>query len=157
MSMRRTFHHLQKDISGPLEAVVWPSGMSEAQFNPERDLSAVHQLLADSYSEAGNPFSDLESWSEWLTSDLEYSPDAIFLARGETGGLIGVCHCWTTGFIKDLAVTPAYRRKGIGKALLLRSFIHFAGKGTKTMQRKVEIANKTGAEALYRQLGMVEC
>lgn len=147
---------LRRHLAGPRQEPAWPEGVREARFRPERDLDDVHRLLVSAYPPNKNPFSSLRSWRRWLTSDPEYSPEAIFLARSTAGELLGVCQCWTSAFIKDLAVAPGQRRRGIGEALLMRSFAYFAGKGARFVDLKVKIGNPTGAERLYKKVGMVE-
>jgi ribosomal protein S18 acetylase RimI-like enzyme len=147
---------MRKALPGAFKAPNWPDGVNEAPFDRQRDLAEVHALLTSAYPPEENPFSDVETWSAWLTGDAEYSSEAIFLARDSAGRLVGVCHCWTSAFIKDLAVARGHRRRGIGEALLLRSFAHFAGKGASYVDLKVKVGNPSGAERLYERLGMVE-
>jgi len=148
---------LRKQLRGSLEQQpCWPDGVAEAIFDPETGLAQVHALLTSAYPAERNPFQPFQGWREWLTTDSEYSPNAIFLAKDHAGELLGVCQCWTSAFIKDLAVAPGHRRRGIGEALLRRSFAHFADEGAPHVELKVKIGNPTGAERLYVRLGMVE-
>ncbi|GAA0275484.1 GNAT family N-acetyltransferase [Alteraurantiacibacter aestuarii] len=151
-----TFRRLTKYLSDPLEQPVWPEGICLATFDPERDGDHVHALLTQIYAEASSPLPALDAWRDWLLTDPDYAPDTIFLARGPGKALVGICLCWKNAFIKDLAVAASHRRHGIGKALLLHSFAHFAQHGYESVELKVEIANRSGAERLYRSLGMTD-
>jgi len=125
-------------------------------FDPDRDAEAVHALIAPTYREAGKTFPSFERWREALLADPDYSPDCIFLARLQSGEPVGVALCWNIGFVKDLAVAPAHRKQGIGRALMEHVFAHFARAGCDTLDLKVDRFNKWGAERLYRSLGMVD-
>jgi ribosomal protein S18 acetylase RimI-like enzyme len=64
-----------------------------------------------------------------------------------------MAQCWTSSFIKDLAVHPAARRRGLGRALMLATFHAFAQRGSTHVDLKVREEN-AAAQALYRSLGM---
>jgi ribosomal protein S18 acetylase RimI-like enzyme len=67
-----------------------------------------------------------------------------------------MAQCWTEGFVKDLAVRPAYRGRGLGEALLRAVFAEFARRGVARVRLKVDAGNPTGAVRLYRRVGMDE-
>jgi mycothiol synthase len=58
------------------------------------------------------------------------------------------------GWVKNLAVLRAYRRRGVGEALLRRAFATYAGKGRTRAGLGVDLANPTQAARLYRAVGM---
>jgi mycothiol synthase len=58
------------------------------------------------------------------------------------------------GWVKYLAVLGAYRRRGVGEALLRRAFATYAGKGLTRAGLGVDLANPTEAARLYRAVGM---
>jgi ribosomal protein S18 acetylase RimI-like enzyme len=60
------------------------------------------------------------------------------------------------GWIGDLAVRDAWRRRGIGEALLRRAFGMFAERGVSTVGLSVDRDNATGATRLYERVGMQE-
>jgi ribosomal protein S18 acetylase RimI-like enzyme len=53
-----------------------------------------------------------------------------------------------------LVVHPRYRRRGIGRALLLHIFSVFQRRGFPAVDLKVLINNRSGAVQLYESLGM---
>ena len=63
---------------------------------------------------ADGPF---ETWWARLQGDPEFDPALCFLVFGSDDVLAAAALCWTTGFIKDLAVRPEARRRGLGRAL----------------------------------------
>ena len=71
-------------------------------------------------------------------------------------GIAGVAQCWTSAFVKDLAVRPRLRRRGLGSALLLQAFRTFRERGAAFVDLKVVADNLSGALRLYRSHGMRE-
>jgi ribosomal protein S18 acetylase RimI-like enzyme len=67
-----------------------------------------------------------------------------------------MAQCWTEGFVKDLAVRPAFRGRGLGEALLRAVFAEFARRRIARVRLKVDADNPTGAVRLYRRVGMDE-
>jgi ribosomal protein S18 acetylase RimI-like enzyme len=58
------------------------------------------------------------------------------------------------GYVGAIGVRPAWRGKGLGKALLQRTFAEFWRRGTKRVTLDVDSQNATGAVALYERVGM---
>ena len=56
--------------------------------------------------------------------------------------------------MKYLAVLRAYRRRGLGAALLRRAFATYAAKGRAKAGLGVDMANPTAAARLYHAVGM---
>jgi ribosomal protein S18 acetylase RimI-like enzyme len=135
-----------------LQSPAWPAGVSVRTSELPRDAAAVHTLLELAYQGAADipPF---DEWLTWWTEDDEFDPGAWFLVEAGCG-LAGAALCWNTGFVKDLAVHPKHRRRGIGHALLLHVFSEFQRRGTPAVALKVDANNPTGAVRLYERLGM---
>ena len=58
------------------------------------------------------------------------------------------------GYVGAIGVRPAWRGKGIAKALLYRTFAEFWRRGTTRVTLDVDAQNTTGAVALYERVGM---
>jgi ribosomal protein S18 acetylase RimI-like enzyme len=58
------------------------------------------------------------------------------------------------GWVDELGVLVSHRGRGIGEALLRRSFGVFAGRGVRHVLLNVDAENPTGATALYERVGM---
>jgi ribosomal protein S18 acetylase RimI-like enzyme len=114
----------------------------------------VHALLELAYADSEGSVSSFEEWWPSLAQDSEYDPTLCFLACDRAGSLVGFAQCWTTAFVKDLVVHPRYRRRGIGRALLLHIFSVFQRRGFPAVDLKVLINNRSGAVQLYESLGM---
>lgn len=96
-----------------------------------------------------------EDWYRSLTTDSEYDPSLCVAAVSDEGKVAGFVQCWTSSFIKDLAVMSSFRRHGVGKALMNHAFSLFATRKQPHVDLKVE-NDAMPALQLYERLGMVE-
>lgn len=67
---------------------------------------------------------------------------------------MGFAQCWTSAFIKDIAVSHDWRGKGVGRALMAEVFTLFKARGASAVTLKVEADNPSGAVRFYQALGM---
>lgn len=157
MAPRPFVLRLQRDLGGYLEAPVWPDGVTCRTLNvadrKQADARAVHAVLAGGYWEGGSGAPEYRKWWSGLKRDREFDPLVCFLAvDGE--GVVGVAQCWTSGFVKDLAVLPRGRRRGVARALMLTVFAAFRARGSSTVSLKTREENAP-ARRLYESLGMI--
>lgn len=146
---------LRKHLSAPQPSPVWPAGVRLAPVGDTRP-DALHAILADAYANGFGtvPPTSAEWWTS-LTSDSEFDPALVFVAIDVSASPVGLAQCWTSGFVKDLAVVPHWRGKGIGDALLAEAFAAFRDRGLPHVDLKVGAANAP-AIGLYLRAGMVE-
>jgi ribosomal protein S18 acetylase RimI-like enzyme len=138
--------------AGPVAA---PTGVTLRRYDDGRDARAVHACLVAAFAGSHESVPPFESWHPWLTSDPAYDAGAVVVA--EAGGeVVGVAQCWTGGWVKDLAVSPDHRGRGLGEALLREAFAELAARGVRRVGLKVDADNPTGAVRLYRRVGMRE-
>ena len=131
----------------------WPAGVTVRTYDDPRDAAAVHALLVRAFTGNTEVVADFEPWHARMTGDPEYDPGWWWLAERE-GRLVGVALCWTSGWLKDLAVDPDARGQGIGEALCRHAFHEMDARGIATCGLKVDARNPTGAVRLYRRVGM---
>jgi ribosomal protein S18 acetylase RimI-like enzyme len=132
---------------------VWPSGVRLVPFEPERHPGRVHALLVAAYAQGGGYVEPFAIWWPSLRDDAEYDPRLCLIAVNERDDIVGVAQCWTSAFIKDLAVHPNQRRQGLGSALLCKAFHAFRERGAVFIDLKVDADNPSGALRLYRAHG----
>jgi len=143
------------DLSGAIESPQWPNAVVLATLGarPDKKLAqAAHGILEAGFWEGGGGAPTFRKWWKALRKDDEFDPDLVFLAM-EGADVIGMAHCWTSAFVKDLAVHPRARRRGVGRALMLSIFKAFAARGAIQVDLKVREENAV-AIALYRSLRM---
>jgi ribosomal protein S18 acetylase RimI-like enzyme len=153
MINNQPFFRMRKILDESVALPIWPDGICTSAF-AENDASRAHTLLALAYRNGGGSVPPLEEWWQSLRRDSEYDSTLCFSVENREGRLIGFAQCWTSAFVKDLAVHPQFRRLGIGRALLLHIFREFQARGALTVDLKVAAKNPTGANALYESLGM---
>nr|WP_314258481.1 GNAT family N-acetyltransferase [uncultured Devosia sp.] len=145
---------LRKHLSSKQQEIVQHAGVllrPLAITDPEK----LHALLADAY---GNGFGSVPAFEQWwpaISGDDEYDPALLLIAADHNDQPIGLALCWNSGFIKDLAVAPAWRGRGIAEALLATAFNAFRRRGLLHVDLKVMSANEN-ARRLYHRVGMVE-
>jgi len=151
--MSKPFTEMRMILDARPARPVLREGFAIAEFRPEH-AEAVHALLAGAYAKGGGRVASFSSWWEQLRADEEYAPELVLLIRMQDGTLVGVAQCWTSGFIKDFAVTEEWRGRGFGTALLQHAFDVFWARGVRWVGLKVADDNPSGAQRLYGQVGM---
>lgn len=100
---------------------------------------------------------DFGAWLERVTVQQARDP-ALWLVAEQGGRLVGTLRGLPEhrggGWIRSLAVLPAVRGQGIGRALLLQALAVFHARGERVVGLGVDTGNETGALALYESTGM---
>jgi mycothiol synthase len=146
---------MQIALAGRIPEPRFPDGIRLRPFEPDRDARDVHATLVEAFAGSDERVAPFEEWLPWVTGDPSYDPALVFVADA-AGTVAGMAQCWTEGFVKDLAVRPAFRGRGLGEALLHAVFTEFAHRGVGEVRLKVDAGNPTGAVRLYRRVGMHE-
>ena len=153
----RHFWHMQIDLDGEVEAEPSPDGIEIGAIEPRSDLPAIHAILEAAF--AGDPLDQMEPFDRWVeenTTAPNYDPTLWLLARDggmPVGALIANVGD-DVGWVDWLAVLGSHRGRGIGGALLRRSFAMIGARGLKRVRVNVDAENITGATAVYERVGM---
>jgi ribosomal protein S18 acetylase RimI-like enzyme len=143
---------LRKILDDDLPPPHWPEGFVMRGFEPA-DARALHALLTEVFDDgADGPF---EEWWPRTSDDAEFDPALCFLVIDAKGLLAGAALCWATAFVKDLAVHPQARGRGIGEALMRQAFIAFRDRGAAHVDLKTNTVENAAAVRLYERLGMM--
>jgi mycothiol synthase len=153
----RHFWHMQIDLGGPIEPGTALDGIDIGAIEPLDDLKAIHAVLAAAF--AGDPGGGPDPFDRWAEGHMTrpgYDPTLWLVARDH--GAIVAAAIGTVGndvgWVDWLAVLPSHRGRGIGSALLRRSFASFASRGFRRVLLNVDAENVTGATAVYERAGM---
>jgi len=167
----RTWHLMQIDFTSESpahreEPGLWPEGIGVREFVPGSDdealVTAWCEAFANHYGIVSQPFeTELEEWRQLMRED-DFDPSLWFLAYDcDDSTVVGLCICHATApgdpdraKIGDVGVRPPWRRRGIGRALLLHAFGALAERGIEGAILTVDTENKSGAPALYEGVGM---
>ncbi len=142
---------LVRNLTEPIAAPRCPDGLARLAFTAPNAVPA-HAILAEAYADGFGEVAGFADWYDALVSDEEYDAELCFI-YGSGNRLAGFAQVWTSGFVKDIAVANAFRRQGIGRALMLAAFAELQARGLDQVRLKVHPDNQ-GAIALYRALGM---
>jgi ribosomal protein S18 acetylase RimI-like enzyme len=122
------------------------------------DFATIHELDDLCFRENSDylPETFTDFCAEHLTC-AQAKPSLSLVAEATGGDTVGfvVNHDWGhgPGYVAILAVHPAWRRRGVGTALLTAAFAAFASVGVRKVELGVASDNLPALE-LYRRLGM---
>lgn len=155
----RHSHRMLIDLDQPTPEPSWPERIEVRTFESgdERVFYDVHQeTFKDSWEPIDEPY---DEWAHWLLSPPTFVPELWFLAAesGEPAG-VAICHPHASmpdhGWIRILGVRESWRRRGLGRALLLHAFAEFRRRGLVAAGLGVDAESLTGANRLYEHVGM---
>jgi ribosomal protein S18 acetylase RimI-like enzyme len=129
----------------------WPSPLRVAAFTAD-NARQTHQLLMLGRQHGGGRVADFNTWLNAFDTDPECDPRLIFVAE-DANGVVGVAQCWTSAFIRNLAVHPGAQGQGIGRRLLEHAFSAFYQRREHHVDLKV-MENNLTARRLYERAGM---
>lgn len=154
----RHFYRMRIELDGDLAEPSWPDGDIVRSATPE-DAEEVYEAHMESFEDhweyVRQPF---EEWQHWLMRE-GFDPSLWFLAE-EEGEIAGLSLCREhegekgLGWVSVLGVRNRWRRKGLGRALLLHSFQEFQRRGFHAAALGVDADSLTGANKLYEDAGM---
>jgi len=144
---------MRRDLAEVVPSATWPAGIELTFYRPEL-AAAVHRLMELGYRDGGGRVPALSFWQQRFETDPEYDPRLCFIAL-DAEGVVGVCQCWTSAYIKNLAVHPRAQRQGLGRGLLLHAFKVFEQRREGFVDLKV-LEDNLRARRLYESVGMRE-
>jgi mycothiol synthase len=153
---------LRLDLHAPPPTAVWRSGVRCRTFRPGVDEHVLWQTHQAAFAEVPTHLPlDLDDFlDDRLRRYADLDPGLVLLAEydDEVVGL-AICRAGTEvasedGWVRDLGVVPAWRRHGIGMALLRTTFAAFRSRGLTGVALEVDDVTLDGAVALYRRAGM---
>jgi mycothiol synthase len=156
----RRSYRMEIDLAEPTTEPDWPEGIEVRAFRSgdERVFFDVQQeAFEDSWEPMRTPFEEWEHW--FLGSSPRFVPELWFLAfAGEEPAGVAICHPHPgypeLGWVGELGVLRPWRRRGVGRALLLHAFAAFRERGLARAGLGVDATSLTGANQLYESAGM---
>lgn len=142
---------LRKDLRQPLPPAHWPQGFTLVTLTEEL-LQPVHALISLSHTDGTGSMQTLQDWQHGLQHDPEYDPALCFVILLE-GKAVAAAQAWTSAYLKDLAVHPHHRGRGLGGALLNHVFAVFRQRREACLDLKV-MEHNHNARRLYDKHGM---
>lgn len=124
------------------------------------DLEPVAALF-DAYRQFYEQPADLDLARDFIGARMRNGESTIFVAEADDGTLAGFCQLYPTFcsvdaapmlVLYDLFVDPAWRRHGVGRALMKTAAQYGREQGVAHMDLSTARTNKAG-QALYESLG----
>lgn len=165
----RSFLRMRIDLAGMPEAPVFPPGFRLTTLAETKDLYAVARADEDSfrdhYGHTPRSYDEVYKDFEHYTQSMETFDPALCLVAVDDSKpdspVAGIClnemeseQNPEAGYVATLGVVPAYRKRGLARALLVASFRALYERGKETILLHVDAASLTGATRLYESVGM---
>lgn len=136
-----------------------PAGMRIRTFVPGQDDRAVFDAQEEAFADHwGHTPGNYDEWRYWLLEHTWSDPSLLFLAvDGDEIAGIALCSFLfgrENGHVHTLGVRRAWRKRGVGRALLLHAFDILGERGAKLVTLGVDSQSLTGATRLYESVGM---
>ena len=148
------------DLDDPRPEVALPSGVRIRPFVKGRDEQLMWDIMRAGFGDDWDGTEDSDEWLRKHTDESVFDPALWFFAQ-EGDQAIGAVQArpqWRaqsdTGWLKNMAVLPAARRKGVGRALLMHAAALFHDRGKKHMVLGTFADNPTNARQFYLHIGM---
>jgi len=135
--------NMQVDLAEASATPVWPQGITVRPVQPGQDDRAIHQFIQTTFERPGRTPQSFEVWQNSLMRPDVFDPTLWFVAVAE-GELVGACLGMAyaeEGWVRQLGVAAAWRRRGLGRALLLHAFVAFKQRGFGRVGLAVEADN----------------
>ncbi|HEU5344927.1 MAG TPA: GNAT family N-acetyltransferase [Ktedonobacterales bacterium] len=161
--LAQRYLRMETRLQAPPPAPIWPAGMSPRRFVAGADERAVYDLIAAAFAGVYSHDSSYDEWQRETFAPQQMDPTLWTLAAGTADGaaLAGVVISredsddeGRIGWLEDVGVHPAWRKRGLGLAMLHHSFGVFYARGVTRCGLSVDARNASGAVRLYARAGM---
>ena len=152
-------------MDSPPPAPRWADDLVLKPFDAKSDLEAVYRAIDDSFKDhfgyVEEPFDvGFPRFVHYMTKTENYDPALWFILwDGDEVAGINICRPRSfeddnMGWVAELGVRRAWRKRGLGLALLQHSFGEFYKRGVRKIGLGVDAGSLTGALRLYEKAGM---
>ncbi len=161
----RSFYHMGIDlVSTPVVPAV-PPGIIIRRYNPLTEREAVYRAFVDSFKDhfgyVEQPFEHgFSDFKHDLIDSPGYDPN-FWVVAVDGNEIAGICISRPSspedpecGWVCELGVRRAWRKRGLGFLLLKQAFSAFHTIGRKRAGLGVDASSLTGALRLYERAGM---
>jgi mycothiol synthase len=154
----RRFYEMAIELTEEPAAPGLPTGLLLDELH-EDEYEAFYDALNEAFAEHWEWHPD--PFDEWLERRRgqhrdEHGPVWFVVRDGDELAAVtrNDVNVAGGGYVGAIGVRPAWRGKGLGKALLQATFAEFWRRGTTRVTLDVDSQNATGAVALYERVGM---
>jgi mycothiol synthase len=154
----RRFYEMAIELTETPPAPALPAGLVVDELRDD-EYRAFFDALNEAFAEHWEWHSD--PYEEWLERRQgqhrdEHGPVWFVVRDGDELAAVtrNDVNVAGGGYVGAIGVRPAWRGKGLGKALLQRTFAEFWRRGITRVTLDVDSQNETGAVRLYERVGM---
>jgi ribosomal protein S18 acetylase RimI-like enzyme len=142
------------DLTRPFPGGGFPEGINLASWSPDMAIQFYQAYYHSFQDRPGFPSPSADDWINGNNEFDGFRPTLSVLARylEEPVGFLTADVYSGLGWISQIGVVPAWRRKGLAKALIIEALRRFSDEGFKQVALHVNI-NNPSAINLYAQLG----
>ncbi len=154
-----TFLQMAIVLDQPPVAPDWPPGVAVRPFVSGQDEWAAYEADEEASADKGyHAPQRFEAWARRMGLHGERFDPALWFLAWAGDEVAGLALNWldaaaSTGWIDHLGVRRAWRRRGLGLALMLHSFDAFYRRGVRRVRLNVDAASPTNAPRLYERAG----
>jgi len=161
----RSFYRMMTELKETPVVPSAPEGIVIRPFDPATETEAVYRAFVDSFKDhygfVEQPFEHgFAEFKHNLINEPGYDPNYWFVAV-DGSEIAGICLCRPvdledpeSGWVNELGVRRAWRKRGLGLILLKQAFAAFYARGQKRAALGVDASSLTGALRLYENAGM---
>jgi len=154
----RRFYEMAIELTEAPPEPVLPAGLVVDELH-DGEYEAFYEALSEAFAEHWEwhptPF---DEWLELRKGQHRDEHGPVWFVVRDGAELAAVTRNDVSvaggGYVGAIGVRPAWRGKGVAKALLYRTFAEFWRRGTTRVTLDVDSENTTGAVALYERVGM---
>ena len=153
---RKFYFRMQIEMETAPAPPTWPDGCGLRNIRPGEDDRAVHAFIEAAFDRPGRTPTTFEWWRDFMMRPDHFRAELWFLLTRDAE-IIGTALCYDYpegGWVRQLAVESAWRRQGIGAALLQHVFGVFYRSGHPRVSLVVDSDNPN-AHTFYERVGMV--
>jgi mycothiol synthase len=154
----RHFYRMRVELDAGVPEPQWPEGVTVRAATPD-DAALAYETHQESFEDHWE-FSQMpfEEWKHAMLSE-GFDPSLwFFVEDGPEAAAVALCREHEgekgLGWVRVLGVRKGWRRKGLGRALLLHCFHEFRRHGFSAAALGVDAESLTGANRLYESVGM---
>jgi mycothiol synthase len=154
----RRFYEMAIELTDEPSEAVLPDGLVVDELRDdeyEAFFEALNEAFAEHWEWHPDPF---DEWFERRKGQHRDEHGPVWFVVRDGDELAAVtrndANVAGGGYVGAIGVRPPWRGKGLGKALLQRTFAEFWRRGTRRVTLDVDAQNATGAVALYERVGM---
>jgi mycothiol synthase len=154
----RRFYEMAIELDAPPAVPTLPEEFTLEDFRME-DARPFYETLDAAFQDSWEHYTiGFERWWEEKQRANDFDPTLWFLVR-DGDAVAAVIRNEPErnggGYVASLGVARPWRGKGLGRALLLRTFAEFYARGVPRVTLGVDAQSPTGATKLYESVGML--